>query len=410
MKFSFSKLIGKSAQHKENRKGPIDLMAEDMVQHPYPHFEAIRAQGPIVEMTSGGYALSRYQDVLDAFQNPALQNTPSRFSVLKAANAKIHEAANYACHAIPFRDGEAQKKIRKACIHALSTHPLPTFKECANIAENIINSHAENKCYELIGDLSTPYVNEIMCRWFGFPLADGNQLAEWSKSIFRLFAPLSDRQQLQNINADVTAFRNYIQHKIEHGDIDNNLVTSIHHQIDDQDGDIRDVIDNAILIYMDGIENVRYGAGNVVMEVFRHTEYLETIAHSQELAEAATQEALRLHTPASIISRVASADIDLHDMDIKAGTPVYLLLGSANRDESAFESANSFVPDRRGKPALLFGHGAHSCLGGNAAITMIAALMQVIILRGFKNAPDNDQATYISRFGHRWPNAVTLSR
>lgn len=410
MKFSFSKLIGKPAQPKENRAGPVDLMAEDVIQNPYPHFQQIRTQGPVVEAASGGYVLSRYQDVLDAFQNAALQNTPSRFSILKAANATTHEAADYALHALPFRDGMAQKKVRTACIHALSANPLPAFRECAKIADDLINQHIGNQNIELIHDLSTPYVNEVMCRWFGFPLGDGGQLAEWSKSIFRLFAPLSDREQLQRINADVTAFREYIRQRIKSSNVENSLINSIRQQIGNHDGDNLDTIDNAILIYMDGIENVRFGAGNVVMEIFRHTKNLEMIAQSQEFAEAATQEALRLHTPASIISRVAASDIKLHHVDIKTGTPVYLLIGSANRDENVFESADSFAPARKGKAPLLFGHGAHSCLGGNAAITMIAALLQTIILQGFKNAPDYAQVSYISRFGHRWPATVPLGR
>lgn len=410
MKFSFSQLVGILTQPKENPEGPVDLMAEAVFQNPYPLFDAIRVQRPIVEVASGGYVLSRYQDVLDAFQNTSLQNTPSRFSILKAANATTHEAADYALHAIPFRDGEAHKSIRRSCLHVLSQNPAPSFEECTNVAENILNRYAGDQNCELIHDLSTPYVNDIMCRWFDFPLNDGPQLAEWSKSIFRLFAPLSDRTQLQSINADIIAFRDYILRKVENSDFTNSLIASIRQQTDNQGGDLLDAVDNAILIYMDGIENVRYGAGNVVMEIFRHAEHLVTIAQSPQYAEAATQEALRLHTPASIISRVATSDIRLHHVDIKAGTPVYLLIGSANRDESVFESANKFIPDRRGKSPLVFGHGAHSCLGGNAAITMIGALLQAVVCQGFKSAPDNDEISYIPRFGHRWPVAVTLGR
>lgn len=410
MKFPFTRLFGKSVHNNERDQGPFDLFSEEAFQDPYPLYEYLRAQGSISEVASGGYTVANYNDVLSGFQDPALQNTPSRFSVLKASNAQTHKAADYALHAIPFRDGEEHRIIRKACIHALSANPFPTFEECSILADNITRQYAGSQDCEFIRDISTPYVNHVMCKWFGLPSTDGEQLAVWSESIFRLFAPLSDRTQLDIINDDITAFRDYLAERIENSKSPTGLLNTIQQEIIHQGGNHLDVIDNAILIYMDGIENIRYGAGNVVMEVFQHSEHLKKITTSPQFAESATQEALRLHTPASIISRVAAHDTCFHGIDLKAGTPVYLLIGSANRDENTFDNANTFDPERRGKAPLLFGHGVHSCLGGNAAITMISALLCVIAQHGLKVASGNSQISYIPRFGHRWPTGIPLSK
>lgn len=408
MKFPFTKLFGKTVHSHERYQSPFDLFSEDTFQDPYPLFKYFRSQGSIAEVASGGYAVSNYNDVLSAFQDPALQNTPSRFSVLKASNAETHKVADYALHAIPFRDGEGHRSIRKACIHALSENPFPTFEECSILADNITKQHAGNQDCELICDLSTPFVNHVMCKWFGLPSADGEQLSAWSESIFRLFAPLSDRTQLDIINHDVAAFRDYFVDRIKKDKSSTGLLNAIQQEIIHQGGDHLDAVDNAILIYMDGIENVRYGAGNVVMEVFQNSGHIKKIAISPQFAKSATQEALRLHTPASIISRVAAHDTLFHGVNLKAGTPVYLLIGSANRDENAFDDANTFNPERRGKAPLIFGHGVHSCLGGNAAITMIGALLHVIPRYDFKAAPSHSEVSYIPRFGHRWPIAVPI--
>ena len=410
LKFPFSRLLKKRTRTQSAQSGPVDLFSEEAFQNPFPLWAQLRANQPIAEVASGGYALSRYDDVLAAFQNKALQNTPSRFSILKEANAAIHESADYARHAIPFRDGDAHMRIRRACLHALSSNPHPSFDTCVSIAGNLIHLREAERDQELIQDFATPFVDRVMSTWFNLPEADAPQLGLWSQSIFRLFAPLSDRSKLETINNDVRSFRNYLSACYDNDNSESGLLFSIKNNVDNHGGDLQDAIDNAILIYMDGIENIRYAAGSVMLEVSKHPALVDKISISTEIAEAVTQEALRMHTPASIISRVAANDLRIQNVEIKKGTPVYLLLGSANRDESAFENADTFMPNRSGRALLIFGHGAHSCLGGNAAITMIGALIQSLLQNGYILSPNKSPVSYVPRFGHRWPEAIPLQK
>lgn len=368
----------------------------------------LRTYHPIAEAASGGYVLSTYEDVAQAFSNEALGNTPSRFSALRKTNAAKYEAADYALHALPFRDGPGHQKARKACMRAMGAHSAPSSDVMTRIAEDILANITRQKEHELISEISTPYATNVMCDWFGFDRTDGSQLARWSQSIFRLFAPLSDRSQLDKVNDDIASFRAYIRSALDAASADQNLLANLVQHASSHETETIEAIDNAILIFMDGMENVRYGAGNVVMELFSHQDILNEFASSQNEAERATQEALRLHSPASIISRVAAEDTTIKRTEIKAGTPVFLLLGSANRDEYYFEEADSFNPSRRGKASVLFGQGTHSCLGGNLAISMIGALVRSLIQSGFKRATNVSDANYIKRFGHRWPEAVSI--
>jgi cytochrome P450 len=50
-----------------------------------------------------------------------------------------------------------------------------------------------------------------------------------------------------------------------------------------------------------------------------------------------------------------------------AGKKVLLLIGSANRDERAFERPDEFDVRRRESTHLAFGHGIHVCLGASLA-------------------------------------------
>lgn len=77
----------------------------------------------------------------------------------------------------------------------------------------------------------------------------------------------------------------------------------------------------------------------------------------------ATEELLRMFGPAQSERRTAAADAELHGRTIRAGDPVMLLWGSANRDERVFDRADEVVLDRSPNPHLGFGAGVHRCIG-----------------------------------------------
>ncbi len=62
-------------------------------------------------------------------------------------------------------------------------------------------------------------------------------------------------------------------------------------------------------------------------------------------------------------------DVHLHGTTIPEGSPVFLIGGSANRDERAWTHADKFDIDRDRAEAqnLGLGYGIHSCLGAALA-------------------------------------------
>lgn len=79
------------------------------------------------------------------------------------------------------------------------------------------------------------------------------------------------------------------------------------------------------------------------------------------------QEVLRWETPVQFVGRTALESTMIGDAQIRAGEQVLILLGSANRDESAFHNASEFRPKRSGPQPLSFSAGIHYCLGAPLA-------------------------------------------
>jgi cytochrome P450 len=80
------------------------------------------------------------------------------------------------------------------------------------------------------------------------------------------------------------------------------------------------------------------------------------------------EETLRIEPPVKTDFRLTRRSTTLNGIDIKAGTPVALLVGAANHDPERFECPSEFRVDRpNAKEHLSFGRGIHSCPGGPLA-------------------------------------------
>ena len=101
----------------------------------------------------------------------------------------------------------------------------------------------------------------------------------------------------------------------------------------------------------------------------------------------AIDELLRYDAPVQISRRVTTADVEVDGRSIDAGTFVFVVLGSANRDPAHWgDDADTVDLTRAGAAQhLAFGGGVHHCLGaalarleGRIALgTMVDALPEV---------------------------------
>ena len=80
------------------------------------------------------------------------------------------------------------------------------------------------------------------------------------------------------------------------------------------------------------------------------------------------EETLRVESPVKADFRLARTNTTIGDVEVPAGTPVMLLNGAANRDPARFECPAEFRADRPNTmDHLAFGRGHHSCPGGPLA-------------------------------------------
>lgn len=94
---------------------------------------------------------------------------------------------------------------------------------------------------------------------------------------------------------------------------------------------------------------------------------LRQLKEAPELIASFVEEAVRWTTPVNHVMRTATTAVELRGRKIEKNDWLMLHLLSGHRDEEAFEQPDRFLLHRRNSRSVIFGQGAHNCLGQHLA-------------------------------------------
>ncbi len=375
---------------------PIDLTSQAFFEDPAPCYAWLRENHPIAPVKSGGFVLSRHSDVSAALSHPDLGNAPSRFSALNAKNKAKHVAADLVSNIPPFLDKPDHIPVRQT----LSSAFYAAFETAQVWVPDLARSKVaaqRGRDIDLVADLARPFACEVMARFIGIN-ASQEQIKTATDAFFRLFAPISDAAVFEQTNKALQEARDMISGCQNDDPV--SLIAAMRRSGTEE----QSIIDNALLMLADGVENIEAGCA----VTFSTLATSEAMPSDPESLNKAVDEALRLSSPAQIIARVARADTQFHGTAVKAGTPVFLALGSANLDPDVYPNPLQFNPDRAKAPLLIFGKGRHSCIGAQLAQLQVRALIAALIEAGARLDGASAPMQWQRRFGHRWPVSLKV--
>lgn len=129
-----------------------------------------------------------------------------------------------------------------------------------------------------------------------------------------------------------------------------------------------------VLLQFGGAETPSHLISSTLWELFEHPEALAAAKADPSRTADAVEETLRHVSPVHFIFQTATQDIEMRGETIPSGSGVFAFIGSANRDERAFDEPDRFDVDRRSKTKhLSFAQGAHFCIGAPLGRLMCTA-------------------------------------
>jgi len=365
----------------------------------------LREHEPIQRGATGAWVLSCYEDIASALVDDRLGNAPSEYATVNKRNADRYLCADLANNILPFMDPPDHSAPRKLISHSFHQYLVKNPPPLEEIAEQVLADLPGSGEFDLLSEFATPYTAKVFCHLLDIDEKQIPELLRWSDWFFYLLTVIPSRHARIQIDQVLADFRTYFAQFIEQrksqpgADYISYLLQANENQVKLADTQI---IDNLILLFADGVENVDKAICNAVTLLLEYPEQRELLDNHPDLLPQAVDECLRYESPAQFIGRVAKQDFEIKTQLIHRNDAILLLLGSANRDPSQFESANTFDITRKPNPHLSFGKSRHGCVGGIFVRQEMQAAIKTILDQVPGIEVSNPDLNWQPRICHRW--------
>ncbi|WP_433271619.1 cytochrome P450 family protein [Actinosynnema sp. CS-041913] len=315
---------------------------QDFYQDPYSFYAECRALGPVrVEMPDGTepWLLTRYDDVLTAFDHPSLSSAFMLSDMLNHLDSPDHT------------------RLRKLVVRAFGARRVDMLRpRIQRIADDLLDRWADEPLVDLIDTFAFPLPIQVIGELMGVPPGDHPLLRELTAAMVRP-ADMVD---------GYTRLGEYLREFARTKPSGDDLTTELLAARDDGRLTHDELIAMLMLLIVAGHETTVQLIGNGVLALLRQPDRLAELKHDPGLLPAAVDELLRFDGPISPgLLRLAVADVVIGGARIEAGDLVLVSVAAANRDPSRYGNPDVLVFDRG--PNLAFGHGIHHCLGARLA-------------------------------------------
>ncbi|MGW5515073.1 cytochrome P450 [Nocardia africana] len=132
--------------------------------------------------------------------------------------------------------------------------------------------------------------------------------------------------------------------------------------------DAADLLSQLVFLLAAGNETTVNMLSGGIAHLLQFPDQRQLLQSDLSLVNSFVNETLRLDTPIDIgPPRLAREAVTLGETEIPAGTFVFQVLGSANRDPRRFDAPAEFRIERAPNPHMTFNQGIHSCVGAPLA-------------------------------------------
>ena len=337
----------------------------DLQDDPYPHYATLRSQCPVGHSDAGAgfWVLSKYDDIQYVLQNHA-QFSSRQITVDPATFTSL--GPDIPTQIDPPEHSRYRRMLgpwfRPSVVEAMAENIRAT---AVRLIEPVVN----DKEWDFFNDFAVPYPSAIFMELMGLPAGDLPMFLRWKEQILRATTPEALGAAFATVKVDL---RDYFQdlfrarHALpEPGD---DLIGAlISARIGgDRPLDESEFVRVACLLWGAGLDTVTSQLSLAMHFLAGHpAKRDELVAHPDRIPNA-VEELIRYD---SLVSecRVATQDVRIRDRTINSGDLVWLLFGSAGRDEDQFTDPDEVDFGREGIHHLGFGGGMHYCLGVHLA-------------------------------------------
>ena len=355
-----------------------DPFSDENIADPYPLFARMREMGPAVFVKPHGYyAVGRHAEA------GIVASDYERFSVAGGVGmSDIRKPGAWRTRSpISEIDPPEHTQVRAALQKILSPLVVKGWKDkFAHRAEEIAEQVVAHGTVDGVADITEAYVLQVFPAVLGIDVPperikltgelNFNQLGPNNARVARaleLAEPIMDwyQQVLQREHMLPGGFGEKIYEAEDAGAFEKGTAP-LH---------VRS-------FFRAGVDTTIAGIGSTLKLLSEHPEQLALVKANPALVKGAFEEALRLESPAQVMFRVTTGEVDLSGVRLRPDTKVGYHIGAANRDPRQWTEPDRYDVTRQTSGVhRSFGVGAHVCIGQMISRLEAESLLGALIRR-----------------------------
>jgi cytochrome P450 len=354
-------------------KAPLvfDPFSADFYTDPHAIYPRLREEAPVYfNEKYEFYALSRHADVAAAYKD--FERYSSAYGV---DLGMVRTGQKPPAKMLISIDPPEHRVMRSLVNKVFTPRAIDGLKAMvASTIESFLTS-VDGDEFDLVHDFSVFFPVDVITQMLGVPAEYRQQVRLWiDESLHREPGQIDISEAGTRALAEMWVMYYDLIKKRRSDPQDDMISALIAAEVEREDG-TRTRLKNseiagfATLLGGAGAETVTKLVGGAAVTFARYPDQWQQLLDDRSKIPFAIEELLRYDAPVQYNVRRANSDISLHDNTIPAGSPVFLLGASANRDPAAWTRADTFDVNRDRTEAqnLGFGYGVHSCLGAALA-------------------------------------------
>ena len=362
---------------------PYDL---EIRANPYGVYRRLRDEAPLYYNEQHDfYAVSRYQDM------EFVLGEREQFISGKGETLDVLQTGTPSPPGLFINEDGALHAMHRAIVSILFTPRAISNLEphIRKFCADILDSLAGVERFDFVRDFASQVPMRVVGMLIGIPEKDQEALRDHFE-VFLQARPDDTASPLEGIGASVGFFTDYIDWRVEHPS-DDLMTTLLNHEFEDVTGGTRRLTREEVLVFLiliasaGGDTTSRHigWSGKVLGD---NPDQRRLLVEDPSLIPNAVEEILRLEPPSYHVARYVTRDSEFHGRTVPEGSALVMLPGAANRDDRRFTDPDTVDVRRKMGRTLVFGYGAHHCLG--AALARLEG--RIVLEEVLKRFPDWD--------------------
>jgi cytochrome P450 len=354
------------------------MFADDVLADTTLTFKILRDLGDVVWLDRHElYAVARYDDLVRALRADDVLISGKGVSVNHGLNG---DGAMTGTSAIS-SDGELHRKLKRLEMKPFMPGQMNQLRERVfTLADQKVAELAKGTDFEAMAALAAFLPTTIVADLVGIKDLTSERMLAWSNAVFDAFGP-ADHVRTGAALPTIQQFVEFGTRMTRDDLVPGSWADMI---LEAAENDVIPMVTARDLVFdyvLPSLDTTIYAIGEMLYQLAASPHAFEQLRNRPELIPGIINESVRLASPLRGFTRYAKEAFTFTATTLPAGSRIWLLYASGNRDERHFANADVFDVERNPRDHLGWGQGVHMCTGMHLARLEMEAILRALINR-----------------------------